>query len=270
MLAIALMLSVLRLDWTGYLREDVLVTNSRFHDTIMGPSVGLTETQFHNLYNSAGQTHSKNIITDSFYYNRSVFRELDSLYEGISSITSSRRRVEVTTFLLDQLESNDRSNGQVMVAQQPTNPTNNHVNNNINSGNLEQPMHHHDSESDEGFEEMDTGVEGAVGQSHSVSPTPSDELSIEVHICVDKEKKIIQNANKSTVKLQQHINVCEPCVATTCFIKSTFLQTKLFYHFFVWMIYTMYRSICHLCLKTAILSTFNVFNIQILMHVHVF
>ncbi|XP_041458297.1 endoplasmic reticulum membrane sensor NFE2L1-like isoform X1 [Lytechinus variegatus] len=178
-LAIALMLSVLRIDWTDYLREDILVTSSGFSDTILGPSVGLTETQFHNLYNSVGQTHStKDIIRDSFYYDRSVFRELDSLYEGVSSVSSSRRRVEVTTFLLDQLESNDRSNGQLMVAQQPTNPTNGNVNININSGNLEQPMHH-DSDSDEGFEEMDTGLEGAVGQSHSVSPTPSDELSIE-------------------------------------------------------------------------------------------
>ncbi|XP_072174160.1 endoplasmic reticulum membrane sensor NFE2L1-like isoform X1 [Diadema setosum] len=176
MLAIALMMSVLRVDWTDYMRDHLFVTHPRLQDSILGPSVGLTETQFHNLYNAAGvdlgQVHSKNIIRDSFYYNRSVFRELDSLYHGLPSVTN-RSRVELQTFLLETLDSGSghRTNGNAVAQPHPQNPTQ------LNPS-VDQPMQ--DSDSDEGFEEMDTEIEGAVGQSPlSVSPVPSDELSFE-------------------------------------------------------------------------------------------
>jgi hypothetical protein len=128
-LTLAVILSLLRVDWDDYMHRQLGSQLPEIHEILLGQSAALTETQFHNLYNSfdGSYVHFKNLDYD--IRSQSAFRELDTLSHGVFPVSRDIR--EVSTWLLDRLEPNNvRSLPLVSAASAPNNNNNNDENNN--------------------------------------------------------------------------------------------------------------------------------------------
>ena len=128
-LALAVILSLLRVDWDEYMQRQLSSQLPEIHDILLGQSAALTETRFHNFYNSYDSSYVNFKNADSDYNSQSIFRELQLLSHNICPV--SRDVTEISTWLLDRLEPNNvRSLPFVNAAAAPNNNNNNDENNN--------------------------------------------------------------------------------------------------------------------------------------------
>ena len=143
LLTLAVLISLFRGDIDEYMRGS-FANIPEVHEILLGQSAALTETQFHNLFNSfeghrISDVHPKNLDID--WHQRSVFTDLHTLYRE-----NNPNEREVTAFLLDRLEPNaGRPFPFVNLVQNPANSnanTNNvgntdSENNNDNNNNVD-------------------------------------------------------------------------------------------------------------------------------------
>lgn len=134
-LTIAVILSLLRVDWDEFMQLQLqggLGTQlPEIHDILLGQSAALTETQFHNFYNSydGNYVNFKNLDYD--LRAQSAFRELHTLSTDQDQYPISQGYRDISTWLLDRLEPNNvRSLPFANLASAPNNNNNNDENNN--------------------------------------------------------------------------------------------------------------------------------------------
>ncbi|XP_072020508.1 endoplasmic reticulum membrane sensor NFE2L1-like [Amphiura filiformis] len=175
LLTLAVLLSLFRGDIDDYMRGS-FANLPEVHEILLGQSAALTETQFHNLFNSIeghSSVHPKNLDID--WHHRSAFADLHTLYRD-----SSQNSREITAFLLDRLEPNagrpypfvnlvQNSNGNAGNNAVNTDSENNNDNNNNvdgassapGSGNLNDPN-------------LEDGILGAVAAPPIAELSPED------------------------------------------------------------------------------------------------
>lgn len=157
LLTLAVLLSLFRGDIDEYMRGS-LSSLPEVHEILLGPSAALTETQFHNLFNSIEghhNVHPKNLDINWERRSESAFTDLHALYRD-----DRRSPQEITAFLLDRLETNparpfpfvnlvnnnnNANNAAVNTDSENNNDDNNNVDNaspaggvNLNEGNNEE------------------------------------------------------------------------------------------------------------------------------------
>ena len=132
LLTLAVLISLFRGDIDEYMRGS-FANIPEVNEILLGQSAALTETQFHNLFNSfeghrISDVHPKNLDID--WHQRSVFTDLHTLYRE-----NNQNEREVTAFLLDRLEPNAARPFPFINLVQ--NPANSNANGNDNVGNTD-------------------------------------------------------------------------------------------------------------------------------------